>query len=130
MEMTSSKPYLIRAIHEWIIDNGLTPYVLVNAQYEGVEVPVQYVQDGKIVLNIAPRAVDGLELGNDFILFRARFSGAQMSLVVPIPAVLAIYCQENGQGMAFPEDEGTSTPPPSTPGKADKTGRPSLKVVK
>jgi stringent starvation protein B len=126
-EMTSSRPYLLRAIYEWIVDNGMTPYLLVDATLEGVQVPAQYVQDGKIILNVAPRAVVGLDLGNDSIQFHARFSGVDMALFVPIKAALAIYAQENGQGMAFGEEGGDNPPPEPSP---DKPRRPSLKVVK
>jgi stringent starvation protein B len=127
--MTSSRPYLIRALYEWIVDNGLSPYVLVNAEAEGVQVPQQYVQEGKIVLNLSPTAVAGLDLGNEFVEFHARFSGADMLLIVPVKAVLAIYAKENGQGMAFGEDDGDddNTPPGSG---SHRRGRPSLKVVK
>ncbi len=124
--MTPSRPYLIRAIFEWIVDNDMTPYLLVDAEQPGVEVPTQYVQDGKIVLNVAPRAVNALDMGNDEIQFHARFSGHDTALRVPVPAVLAIYARENGQGMAF-ADDGDGEPPEPSP---DKPKRPSLKVVK
>ncbi len=101
--MTSSRPYLIRAIYDWVVDNGMTPYLLVNADEQGVVVPVEHVQQGRIVLNVAPRAVSGLDVGNDLVSFRARFSGADMAISFPVAAVLAIYAQENGQGMAFTE---------------------------
>lgn len=127
--MTSSRPYLIRAINEWILDNQLTPYLLVNAEMPGVEVPDRYVDKGKIVLNINPRAVSGLLIANDRITFSARFAGTPMQVHVPIMAVLAIYAQENGRGMMFNEDE--EQPPPETPDDAPaRGGRPSLKVVK
>jgi len=104
--MTSTQPYLIRALYDWITDNGLTPYLLVNADYnDEVEVPQQFVEEGKIILNIQENAVQGLTLDNDWISFRARFSGNQFSVFVPAPAVLAIYAKENGKGMFFkPED--------------------------
>ena len=124
--MTSSRPYLIRALYEWITDNGLTPYLLVNAQAPGVEVPPQYVREGRIVLNINPAAVHGLCLGNEEIEFRARFGGAPRLIRIPPGAVLAIYAQENGQGMAF-GDEPTPEEPPSPPPASKK---PVLKIVK
>lgn len=128
--MTSSRPYLIRAINEWILDNALTPYLLVNAEAAGVEVPRQYVDNGKIVLNINPSAIVGLQVFNDRIEFNARFSGNPMQVRVPIGAVLAIYAQENGRGMMFNEDEDETQPPPDSPDSPPRASRPSLKVVK
>lgn len=113
--MTSNRPYLIRALHEWISDNGLTPYLLVDAVRAEVNVPPHLVSDGRIVLNIAHRAVAGLELGDEYISFSARFSGVSRNILVPISAVLAIYCHENGHGMAMPvdaEDEGDAAQTP------------------
>lgn len=126
MKMTSSRPYLLRALHEWILDNSLTPYILVNAEQNGVEVPQQFVDEGKIVLNIAPRAVHGLTIGNDWLSFDARFGGSPMTVQVPVAAVLAVYAKENGQGMVFAEEG--DEPPPSDSGP--ERGRPRLKVVK
>lgn len=103
--MSSNRPYLLRAIYDWITDNGLTPYLLVNAQQPGVQVPAFAVKDGKVVLNIAMRAVDQLDLGNERIRFQARFSGASHALSIPMAAVEAIYAQENGQGMMLPPDD-------------------------
>ncbi len=123
--MTSNRPYLIRAIHEWLLDNDCTPYLLVNAEAPGVEVPSQHINDGKIVLNISPRAVEGLRLGNDEVSFLARFSGVSRMVSVPVNAVLAIYARENGRGMMFGEEE----PEPEDPQPAPPT-KPSLKVVK
>lgn len=126
--MTSSRPYLVRALYEWITDNGLTPYLLVDAEREGLHAPLEYADNGKLVLNIAPRAVRDLNVGNDVITFSARFGGVARDVSVPIPAVLAIYARENGQGMLFTErDEGGDTPPAGPQGK---TGRPTLRVVK
>lgn len=102
--MTSNRPYLIRAMYEWIGDNGMTPYLLVDAGLPGVWVPPQSVKDGRVVLNIAARAVSQLELGNEQIRFLARFGGVSQQVVVPIVAVQAIYAQETGQGMMLPED--------------------------
>jgi len=99
--MTTSRPYLIRAIHEWILDNAMTPYLLVDIDADGVDVPRQQGQNGKIVLNISPHAVEGLMLGNDAIGFRARFGGIATDVYVPIDAVLAVYSKENGRGMVL-----------------------------
>lgn len=101
--MSSNRPYLIRAMYEWIADNGLTPYLLADASVAGMQVPVQAAKDGRVVLNIAGRAVAQLELGNEQIHFMARFSGVSQRVVVPVRAVLAIYAQENGQGMMLGE---------------------------
>jgi stringent starvation protein B len=102
--MTSHRPYLLRALYEWIADNGMTPHVLVDATQPGVRVPTHAVKDGRVVLNIADRAVAKLEMDNDSVRFTARFGGVSHPVVVPIPAVLAIYARETGQGMALPED--------------------------
>lgn len=124
--MTPLKPYLIRAINEWIVDNDYTPHLLVDANYRNTVVPRQFVEDGKIVLNIRPQAVQGLSLGNDDILFNARFSGTPMRIVVPVAAVLAIYAKENGKGMVFePEEDSHNEPPERKP-----PSRPHLRVVK
>lgn len=103
--MTSNRPYLLRAIYDWITDNDLTPYVLVDASHDGVRVPPQVIKNGQVVLNLAMRAVGNLDLGNDWISFQARFSGASQSILIPVSAVLALYAQENGQGMMFPAEE-------------------------
>jgi stringent starvation protein B len=105
--MTSHRPYLLRALYEWIADNGMTPHLLVDATRPSVQVPLSAVKDGKIVLNVADRAVQHLEMGNDVIRFSARFGGVSNSVSVPVSAVLAIYARETGQGMALP-DEATS----------------------
>ena len=123
-EMTSSRPYLLRAVHEWIADNGLTPQIVVDAQHEQTRVPTAYVRDGKIVLNVSSTAVRGLSLGNEGVEFSARFGGTPFDVFVPIGAVLAIMARENGTGMSFP-DAGGDRPPPPQPRR-----RPSLKVVK
>ncbi|MCW8854483.1 MAG: ClpXP protease specificity-enhancing factor [Gammaproteobacteria bacterium] len=131
--MTSSRPYLIRALYQWIVDNGVTPYILVDALVDGVDVPAQYIQDNKIVLNIAPTAVHGLTLGDDVITFNARFSGKSTNLFVPVEAVLAIYARENGQGMMFSEEPQEPEPPTDGDGPADdsdSSGKPNLRVVK
>jgi stringent starvation protein B len=129
--MTPSRPYLIRALYEWIVDNGQTPYVLVDAEDEQVVVPRQFVDGGKIVLNINPSAVQNLELGNGFVELDARFSGTPMHVSVPVMSVLAIYARENGKGMVFTEEEGGGDePPPDNTPDEDGSRRPSLRVVK
>ena len=100
-ESTSTRPYLIRALYEWCTDNGLTPYVAVRVD-DSVQVPREYVKDGEIVLNISFDATSALQLGNDFIEFKARFGGKPREILVPVGRVIAIYARENGQGMAFP----------------------------
>ena len=126
--MTSSRPYLLRALHEWVLDNDMTPYLLVDATREGVDVPRQSVQDGKIVLNVSPQAVQGLLLSNERVEFNARFGGVSTHISVPTAAVLAIYARENGRGMVFAEEEGDGGPPAGPDDEPPK--RPSLKVVK
>jgi len=102
--MTSSRPYLLRAINDWIIDNELTPHMVVDATANNVVVPRQYVDENKIVLNISPAAVSHFHITNEFISFSARFSGKAMEIFVPVTAVLALYAKENGQGMVFNEE--------------------------
>ena len=145
MSMTSSRPYIARALYEWILDNDCTPYILVDAGRPGVEVPREYVRDGQIVLNISPTVVRTLVIGNDVVTFDGRFSGEALTITVPIEALMAIYARENGQGMVFEvaaeaeagaplieevesgsEVDALSDEPPKPP----KSGRPSLKVVK
>ncbi|MFW2440974.1 MAG: ClpXP protease specificity-enhancing factor [Arenicellales bacterium] len=135
--MMTTRPYLIRAINEWACENDLTPHILVNALGEGVVVPTQFINDGQIVLNISPSAVQGIELGNEWILFSARFSGQSMNIEVPVSAVLAIYARENGQGIFFPEEDGTPDPDadntevnPVVKHAAKKQEKPGLKIVK
>ncbi len=103
--LTSTKPYLVRALYEWILDNALTPHLLVDAQYPGTQVPPEFVQDGQIVLNLAPTAVRNLVIGNDWIHFGARFGGVARELSVPSESVLGIFARENHQGMVFPQPE-------------------------
>lgn len=141
--MTSHRPYLLRALNEWIADNGMTPHLLVDATQAGVQVPMSAVKEGKVVLNIAERAVVRLMIDNEAVSFTARFGGVSHPVYVPISAVLAIYSRETGQGMALPDDvapgpepEGDDEPPspdtppgdetPPTPGKRP----PFLRVVK
>jgi len=126
--MNSSRPYLIRAINEWILDNALTPYMLVNAEVGGVDVPRQHVDNGKIVLNINPQAITNLHIANDHVEFSARFSGVAMAVYVPVEAVMAVYARENGKGMVFSEDDGSDKPPEAP--EPTKARKPALKVVK
>jgi len=103
--MSPSKPYLLRALHEWISDNGQTPLIVVDAEQEGVEVPFEFVEDGKLVLNVSVSATGDLELGNEHVSFSARFGGTPHSLWIPVASVLGIYSRESGQGMVFPEGD-------------------------
>lgn len=128
--MNSNRPYLIRAIHEWILDNHCTPYLLVKADAEGVDVPEQFVQDGKIVLNISPSAVEAFRVGNVEVSFLARFSGVSQLISVPVQEVLAIYAKENGRGMVFNEEESDPNNPNGNEPEKKPKARPSLKVVK
>ena len=128
--VSSSRPYLLRAIHEWLVDNGLTPQIVVRVDADDVQVPMGFVEDGQIVLNIAPSAVRGLQLGNEWVEFSARFSGAPFQVAVPVRSIQAISARENGAGMAFaPDDPATPDPDPPAP-PTDKGGRPPLWVVK
>lgn len=124
-DMTSNRPYLIRALYEWICDNSLTPYLLVDATADGVRVPPQAVKDGRVVLNVAPRAVTKLELGDDVVSFQARFSGVAMLVLAPVEAVLAIYAMENGQGMLFPPMESEAETDAADTGDAADDGEAS-----
>ena len=100
-----TRPYLIRAIREWAMDNGLTPQLLVDADVEGIVIPEGHVQDGKIVLNVHTQAVKALELGNEFITFSTRFGGVSHAINLPIQSVQAVFARENGQGIFFQEEE-------------------------
>ncbi|HYM86236.1 MAG TPA: ClpXP protease specificity-enhancing factor [Pseudoxanthomonas sp.] len=140
--MTSHRPYLLRALSEWIADNDMTPHLLVDATQPGVQVPSSAVKEGKVVLNIAVRAVVRLQIDNTSVSFSARFGGVSYPVMVPISAVLAIYARETGQGMALPDEIGGATtgpqgddepPSPTTPAPEDPpsaTKRPHLRVVK
>mgnify|MGYP000681106389 CR=1 FL=1 len=145
--MTPSRPYLMRALHEWILENDCTPYVLVDAGLPGVQVPEDYIQNGQIVLNVSPSAVKFLLIDDDGLSFNARFGGMPLDLYVPMVAILAIYAKENGQGMVFGSEAGAPDPdkppePPKSPKSVAKTHkgdassekssrpRPSLTVVK
>ena len=150
--MTTSKPYLIRAIHEWILDNGMTPHLVVDANYPDARVPQEFVDEGRIVLNISPGAVHGLVIDNDWIVFNARFGGVAREIMVPVEAVVGIFTRENSQGMVFPDpvypdasikqasgpslksvadrsQEAGHQPSPEQP-KGKGKGGPTLKVVK
>lgn len=137
--MTSNRPYLLRALWDWISDNELTPYLLVDARLPGVRVPPFAIRDGQVVLNVAMRAVADLELGNDCVRFKARFGGVGHVVEVPVGAVLAIYAQENGQGMMFPAEpvEGAPTgqqpaepAEPAPPDDPPPRKGPVLRIVK
>ncbi|VAW96757.1 Stringent starvation protein B [hydrothermal vent metagenome] len=140
--MVSSRPYLIRAMHEWILDSDLTPYVLVDANYKDVVIPLEYVEDGKILLNISSGATQNLNLGNEFVIFSARFSGKSMEVSFPVDAALAVYAKENGRGMMFNTDGTDDEPPSSDPSPTEPSmsgssalgsapaKKPSLKIVK
>lgn len=122
--MSSHRPYLLRALYEWIVDNGMTPHLLVDADQPGVRVPAQAIRDGKVVLNIAERAVARLQMDNEAVRFSARFGGVSHPVDVPMAAIVAIYARETGQGMVLPEDIGGPAPdpgdgPPSPPDGSD-----------
>ncbi|KRB35444.1 ClpXP protease specificity-enhancing factor [Acidovorax sp. Root70] len=123
-ESTSTRPYLIRALYEWCTDNGLTPYVAVRVD-ESVQVPREYVKDGEIVLNISFDATSALQLGNEFIEFKARFGGKPREILVPVGRVIAIYARENGQGMAFPPPVDLLSSADGAPGVLPSTAAPT-----
>lgn len=143
MSMSSSKPYMVRALYDWIVDNDCTPHIMVDAHFEGVLVPQQYVNnDGQIVLNIAPHAVSVWSMDLEALAFNARFGGVPFDIYVPIAAIAGIYAKENGQGMMF-EVEPLPEPPKPTKKKSLQSvqssgpapsrraqGKPSLRVVK
>ncbi|WP_346352191.1 ClpXP protease specificity-enhancing factor [Oceanimonas sp. AH20CE76] len=142
--MTPSRPYVLRAFYDWLLDNDLTPHLLVNAEVPHTEVPRQYVNDGQIVLNISPSAVLGLQMDNETVSFNARFGGQPLQVYIPMAAVVAIQARENGAGTFFPPEpayeawleaaseetlpESVTESEPSSP--APKKGRPNLKVIK
>ena len=123
------RPYLLRAMHEWISDSGHTPHVIVDATQDGVEVPAAYVKDGKIVLNLSTAATQRLQLKNEAVQFDARFAGTVHHVRVPIQAILGIYARETGEGMIFSETE-PGGPAPDTPPEPPPRGRAKLTVVK
>lgn len=126
----SKRPYLIRAMHEWMGDNGNTPHIVVDASTDGVSVPQEHVKDGKIILNISHSAAHNLKLTNEAVSFRARFSGVAFDVRIPVVSVLGIYAKETGQGMIF--SHGVNQPEPPEPGikEVPPSGRSHLKVVK
>lgn len=139
--VTPTRPYMVRALYQWIEDNAFTPYLMVDATAENVQIPMEHVQDGRIVLNIASRATGNMRMENDYIHFSARFGGVSQEIWVPLPAVMGIYAKENSQGMFFdpseyenykPEDESESPTQNSSiaapkPKRDNKAG---LKVLK
>ena len=142
MTMRSNRPYLLKAFYEWIIDSDCTPYIAVDAHYSGVEVPQEFVTDGQILLNIAPRAVTNFDMNHQYISFTTRFGGIPIDLLVPVAAIVGIYAHENGQGMVFEPEDGPDNEPPPVKGptvvtstkknkKSSKTRtKPSLRVIK
>ncbi|NBD96277.1 MAG: ClpXP protease specificity-enhancing factor [Gammaproteobacteria bacterium] len=135
--MLSSRPYLVRAIHEWIVDSGLTPHLLVDADQPGLEVPPSSIQEGRVVLNVSPTAVRDLLIDAEMVTFVARFGGVSQAVTVPMPAIEAVYARENGRGMMFPVDEddenGSQEQGDADSGdgeKRDRKSKPNLKVVK
>ena len=132
ISIPSTKPYLIRALHEWCSDNGFTPFIAVFVDGR-VEVPMEFVKNDEIVLNLSSEACHQLDLGNEWVSFQARFGGVPKRVMVPVTHVLAIYARENGQGMSFPFD-GAKTPDPSNANEgasdAPKKQRPALTIVK
>ncbi len=129
--MTPLKLYLLRAVYDWAVASGFTPHLIVAAGLPGVQVPSAAVQDGKIVLNVSPRAVQGFEMTDDGVRFSARFGGTPHVVVCPLSAVRAVYARENGQGVAFPDSEETppTVTPPAPPAPAPRKG-PVLKRIK
>lgn len=133
--MTSSRPYLLRALHEWIVDNGATPQVLVDATHSDLNVPDSARSGDKIVLNISPSAIRDLEIDNEYLSFVARFSGVSHGVVVPVVAIQAVYARENGQGMMFPDVEDEGSAGSEADGESAQDGpsgskKPDLKVIK
>ncbi len=127
--MKPSRPYLLRALYEWIVDNDLTPHLLINVLGDGVVAPMDFAEGGRLVLNVSPGAVGSLSLGNESVELSARFAGTPHHVVVPMSEVLAIYARENGRGMIFTEEDGG--PPEGGDGEApDPPPRPGLRVVK
>ena len=140
--MHSNRPYLLKAFFDWIVDNQCTPYIIVDAYYAGVEVPQEFVTDGQIVLNIAPRAVSDFAINDTSVEFSTRFNGMPINLYLPTSSILGIYAQENGKGMMFETEESTE-PPPVSPTivkrkikpkshstESTSKAKPSLRVVK
>jgi stringent starvation protein B len=130
MVMTSNKPYFIRALYDWIVDNDLTPHLLVDAEYPDIEVPLEHAHDGRIVLNISPKACRGLHLENDRIVFTARFSGQSTQIFLHPAAVLAVYAKENGRGMEFGHEYDEPYPEPGVHAQVKSRPKPALTLVK
>lgn len=131
--MLARRPYLIRALYEWLVDSGEVPHLLVDATYPNTQLPEGYIQDGRIVLNVGTSAVQFLDLGNDEISFSARFGGTPRKVVFPPAAVIAIYGRDSGQGMMFGPEEDAEEEAAAENAQEDKPkkdGRPSLKVIK
>ena len=138
--ITPTRPYMVRALYQWIEDNALTPYLMVDATADNVQVPKEHVQDGRIVLNIASRATGNMSMGNDYIHFSARFGGVSQEIWVPLQAVMGIYAKENSQGMFFdpneyddyvPEEDAATTSKKSTAApKPKRDNKAGLKVLK
>ncbi len=141
--MTPSRPYLVRALNEWIVDNDMTPYLVVDAGIQGVSVPDDYVTNGQIILNVSPGAVNDLLIEDEAVEFKARFGGVPMEVYIPVVAIMAIYAKENGQGMVFGAEPGAPEPPPldekprpalttasDTTPASSSAAKPSLKIVK
>ncbi len=126
--MTSHRPYLLRAMHEWVLDNSLTPYVIVDAGVDTVEVPAGHAENGRIVLNLSPVAIRNLSITNERLEFDGRFGGRAFHVSVPIDAVLAVYAKETGQGMAFESESPPTTPDVPTPPEPTPGGH--LRVIK
>ncbi len=127
--MTPLKPYLIRSLYEWIVDNEMTPYLLVDAQHPDAILPEAFIENNQIVLNVRPEAIQNLSLGDEDVEFNTRFSGRPMHIIAPVNAILAIYAKENGQGMVFdPNEEESSNIPPNDKKPTNK--RPQLRIVK
>lgn len=138
-KMTSSQPYLLRALNEWIVDNGATPQILVDSTHPELNIPDAVRTGDKVVLNISPSAVVDLEIDNEYVSFVARFGGVSHAVLVPVEAVQAIYARESGQGMMFPEPEQERDETGEAPRSDDsgdgkqagpKRGKPNLKVIK
>lgn len=127
-DMSPLNPYLIRSVYEWILDNNCTPHLLVDANVDAVAVPPEHVQDGQIVLNLNPGAVDELRMDNDSIRFQCRFDGAPYPVFLPINSILGVYARENGRGMMLQIEESDNKTPPSKPNPPKGKGS-HLKLV-
>ena len=126
----SKRPYLIRAMHEWMVDNGNTPHIVVDTSFEGVSVPSEHIKDGKIILNISESAAHNLKLTNDSVSFRARFGGVPYDVWAPIRSVLGIYARETGQGMIFSQENDQPEPPELKDDVEQTRSRAHLTIVK